>query len=162
MQRMSGYWLWPPIFQRTDSGTHSIEHGCCCKNSLNQHLGFGWIKTALLNSDGLVKSPTSALCCISQSFNVRKVRLMITNFAMPFYPAYVWRGNLNFLRIHQIVTERKLSFSPTSVPAPGSENRTGVVEIFVLKISAFSNIILIECRDGHYLSAFFYKVKNVG
>jgi len=24
--------------------------------------------------DGLVKSPTSALCCISQSFNVQKVR----------------------------------------------------------------------------------------
>ena len=48
--------------------------------------------------DGFVKSPTSALCCISQSFNVRQVRLMITKFATPFYPAYVWRGNLNFFR----------------------------------------------------------------
>jgi len=27
-----------------------------------------------LKLDGLVKSPTSALCCISQSFNVRQVR----------------------------------------------------------------------------------------
>jgi hypothetical protein len=23
---------------------------------------------------------------------------MISKFATPFYPAYVWRGNLNFLR----------------------------------------------------------------
>jgi len=52
----------------------------------------------LIKHDGFVKSPTSALCCISQSFNVRKVRLMIAKFATPFYPAYVWRGNLNFLR----------------------------------------------------------------
>ena len=55
-------------------------------------------KMLVIKLDGLVKSPTSALCCISQSFNVRKVRLMITKFATPFYPAYVWRGSLNFLR----------------------------------------------------------------
>jgi len=35
----------------------------------------------IIKNDGFVKSPTSALCCISQSFNVRKVRLMITKFA---------------------------------------------------------------------------------
>jgi hypothetical protein len=35
----------------------------------------------IINLDDFVKSPTSALCCISQSFNVRKVRLMITKFA---------------------------------------------------------------------------------
>jgi hypothetical protein len=38
------------------------------------------LKSFLAKIDGLVKNPTSALCCISQSFNVRKVRLMITKF----------------------------------------------------------------------------------
>ena len=38
-------------------------------------------KSKKVKNDGLVKSPTSALCCISQSFNVRKVRLMIAKFA---------------------------------------------------------------------------------
>ena len=45
------------------------------KNHIIRHQVFS------LNINGFVKSPTSALCCISQSFNVRKVRLMITKFA---------------------------------------------------------------------------------
>ena len=87
---------------------------------------------------------------------------MITKFARLEFELFTKPSKSDFLQVHQIVTERKLSFSPISVPAPGPENRTGTVEIFVLKMSAFSNIILIECRDGHYLSAFFHKVKNVG
>jgi len=50
---------------------------CLCAIGVSVfHSGFFQIRF-----DGFVKSPTFALCCISQSFNVRKVRLMITKFA---------------------------------------------------------------------------------
>jgi len=64
-----------------------------------------WLMVDLvLKVDGLVKSPTSALCCISQSFNVRKVRLIITKSTTPFYPERFIRGNLIFFqnRFHRI------------------------------------------------------------
>jgi len=51
--------------------------------------------------DGLVKSPTSALCCISQSFNVRKVHLMITKFARLEFELFTKPSKLDFLRVHQ-------------------------------------------------------------
>ena len=45
-------------------------------------LGRGFGATLLKTIyDGFVKSPTPALRCISQSFNVRSVRLMIAKFA---------------------------------------------------------------------------------
>jgi len=55
-----------------------------------------------VNLDGLVKSPTSALCCISQSFNVRKVRLMITKFARLEFELFTKPSKSDFLRVHQI------------------------------------------------------------
>jgi len=48
--------------------------------------------------DGFVKSPTSALCCISQSFNVQKVRLMITKFARLEFELFTKPSKLDFLR----------------------------------------------------------------
>jgi len=58
---------------------------------------------ALLNIDGFVKSPTSALCCISQSFNARKVRLMITKFARLEFELFTKPSKSDFLRVHQIL-----------------------------------------------------------
>ena len=55
-----------------------------------------------INFDGLVKSPTSALCCISQSFNVRKVRLMITKFARFEFELFTKPSKSDFLRVHQL------------------------------------------------------------
>ena len=54
--------------------------------------------------DGFLKSPTSALCCISQSFNVRKVRLKITKFArLEFeFELFTKPSKSEFLRFHQI------------------------------------------------------------
>jgi hypothetical protein len=51
--------------------------------------------------DGLVKSPTSGLCCISQSFNVRKVRLMITKFARLEFELFTKPSKSDFLRVNQ-------------------------------------------------------------
>gem|GEM_PF-3968825 len=51
--------------------------------------------------DGLVKSPTSALCCISQSFNVRKVRLMITKFVRLEFELFTKPSKSDFLRVCQ-------------------------------------------------------------
>jgi hypothetical protein len=48
--------------------------------------------------DGFVKSPTSALCCISQSFNVQKVRLMITKFACLEFELFTKPSKSDFLR----------------------------------------------------------------
>jgi len=50
--------------------------------------------------DGLVKTPTSALCCISQSFNVRKVHLMITKFARLEFELFTKPSKSDFLRVH--------------------------------------------------------------
>jgi hypothetical protein len=50
--------------------------------------------------DGFVKSSTSALCCISQSFNVRKVRLMITKFARLEFELFTKPSKSDFLRVH--------------------------------------------------------------
>ena len=52
--------------------------------------------------DGLVKSPTSALCCISQSFNVRKVRLMITKFARLEFELFTKPFKSDFLRVYHL------------------------------------------------------------
>jgi hypothetical protein len=38
--------------------------------------------------DGFVKSPTSALCFIPQTFNVQEVRLMIAKFARPEFELF--------------------------------------------------------------------------
>jgi hypothetical protein len=54
-----------------------------------------------VNIDGFVKSPASALCCISQSFNVRKVRLMITKFARLKFELFTKPSKSGFLRVHQ-------------------------------------------------------------
>jgi hypothetical protein len=54
--------------------------------------------------DGFVKSPTSALCCISQSFNVRQVRLMITKFARLEFELFTKPFTSDFLRVHQSFT----------------------------------------------------------
>jgi hypothetical protein len=51
--------------------------------------------------DGFVKSPTSALCCISQSFNVRKVLLMITKFARLEFELFTKLSKSDFLRVYQ-------------------------------------------------------------
>ena len=51
--------------------------------------------------DGLVKSPTPALCYISQSFNVRSVRLIITKFARLEFELFTRPSKSDFLRIHQ-------------------------------------------------------------
>jgi hypothetical protein len=50
--------------------------------------------------DGFVKSPTSALCCIPQSFNVRKVRLMIAKFARLEFELFTKPSTSDFLRVH--------------------------------------------------------------
>jgi hypothetical protein len=50
--------------------------------------------------DGLIKSPTSALCCISQSFNVLKVRLMITKFTRLEFELFTKPSKSDFLRDH--------------------------------------------------------------
>ncbi|MEA1947247.1 MAG: hypothetical protein U9N83_08085, partial [Thermodesulfobacteriota bacterium] len=42
----------------------------------------------------------SALCCISQSFNVRKVRLMITKFARLEFELFTKPSKSDFLRVH--------------------------------------------------------------
>ena len=56
-----------------------------------------------VNLDGLVKSPTSALCCISQSFNVRKVRLMITKFARLEFELFTKPSKSDFLQVHHLL-----------------------------------------------------------
>ena len=56
----------------------------------------------VLKFDGSVKSPTSALCCISQSFNVRNVRFMITKFARLEFELFTKPSKSDFLRVHQI------------------------------------------------------------
>jgi hypothetical protein len=61
-----------------------------------------------LNLDGFIKSPTSALCCISQSFNVRKVRLMITKFARLEFELFTKPSKSDFLRVHQTLERRCL------------------------------------------------------
>jgi len=53
--------------------------------------------------DGFVKSPTSALCCISQSFNVQKVRLMITKFARLEFEPFTKPSKSDFLRDHHFL-----------------------------------------------------------
>jgi hypothetical protein len=55
--------------------------------------------------DGFVKRPTSALCHISQSFNVRNVRLMITKFARLEFEPFTKPSHFGeFIknRIHQL------------------------------------------------------------
>ncbi|MGD9279217.1 MAG: hypothetical protein PVG37_11590, partial [Desulfobacterales bacterium] len=45
-------------------------------------------------------------CCISQSFNVRKVRLMITKFARLEFELFTKPSKSDFLRIHQYLNQR--------------------------------------------------------
>jgi hypothetical protein len=62
--------------------------------------GVAVIAVTFIIIDGFVKSPTSALCCISQSFNVRKVRLMITKFARLEFELFTKPSKSNFLQVH--------------------------------------------------------------
>jgi hypothetical protein len=62
--------------------------------------------------DGFVKSPTSALCCISQSFNVRKVRLIITKFARLEFELFTKPSKSDFLRVPQSYDEYSATIMP--------------------------------------------------
>jgi len=47
------------------------------------------------------------LCCISQSFNVRKVRLMITKFARLEFELFTKPSKSDFLRVHHCLMNEK-------------------------------------------------------
>jgi len=76
--------------------------GCICQDYLHsvkkrKSLRFTWLKSEKKIYNGFVKSPTSALCCISQSFNVRKVRFMITKFARLEFELFTKSSKSDFL-----------------------------------------------------------------
>jgi hypothetical protein len=63
-------------------------------------------KNRVLGFDGFVKSPTSVLCCISLSFNVQEVRLMIAKLARLEFELFTKPSKLDFLRDHQVLGVR--------------------------------------------------------
>jgi hypothetical protein len=54
--------------------------------------------------DGLVKSPTPALRCISQSLNVRWLRLMTPKFARFEFELFTRPFKSDFLRVHHYLS----------------------------------------------------------
>ena len=58
----------------------------------------------IFNLDGLVKSPDPALCCISQSFNGRSVRLRVAKFARLEFELFTRPSKSGFLRVYQLLT----------------------------------------------------------
>jgi len=61
----------------------------------------------IVNGDGFVKSPTSALCCILRFFKVRKVRIITQDLRALNLNFYTLPSKSDFLLDYQTLMEEK-------------------------------------------------------